>query len=168
MQVLHLLLNLASARLFWALTLESSLEKKITTSKRWEMDEEQWEKLQDSAALIFQEKRWKNRYARSGQKVATSLPHWHAHPSTACASHKDTVFWGETMNTEWPKRKAGGFRRKQRSCENCHSCLGNWKYFPSLPEWWFPDFNYFSILWEGYMATNLIWAWGNKTVNCTE
>lgn len=90
------------------------LREKSTTSKRWEMDEEQCKRTSGHCSMDMtggkeiKEQRGMSRVDSSCPP--TSLIHL---PNTACASHKDIrVFWGETMNTEWPKRKAKGFRRK--------------------------------------------------------
>lgn len=55
-------------------------------------------------------------------------------------------FEGKQRALRGQREKWGVSEEREHSCEKCHSYLGNWKYFPSLPEWSFPDFNYFPIV----------------------
>lgn len=57
-------------------------------------------------------------------------------------------FEGRQRALRGQREKRGVSEESEHSCEKCHSYLGNWKYFPSLPEWSFPDFNYFPIVSE--------------------
>lgn len=72
-------------------------------------------------------------------------------PSPSSASHQDIVFIfseGKQRALRGQREKWGVSEEREHSCEKCHSYLGNWKYFPSLPEWSFPDFNYSPIVSE--------------------
>lgn len=57
-----------------------------------------------------------------------------------------SFFEGKQRALRGQREKWGVSEEREHSCEKCHSYLGNWKYFPSLPEWSFPDFNYFPIV----------------------
>lgn len=57
-------------------------------------------------------------------------------------------FEGRQRALRGQREKRGVSEESEHSCEKCHSYLGNWKYFPSLPEWSFPDFNYIPIVSE--------------------
>lgn len=168
MQVIYLLGNPASARLLQTLTPESSLVTNPPHPKGG-----RWMRSNEKSSRILQ--RW---YYSKKQDERTK---WHVlgrrqMPSHLTNTHTPKVsallmtiwFWEGKQWDLKGKEKNKGIQTKVSTRESCYSNLRNWKYFPSLSEW-FPYFNFFpNCLWEGYIATDFIWAWGNKKmVNCT-
>lgn len=169
-QVLQLLLNSASARLLWTLTLESGLEKNAPHPEggRWMRNNEKSFRILWHWYYRKKEDDRRDMHVLGRRQLPSCLTDTPM-PILPVLLTRISLLEGKQWTPSDQREKRGVSEESKHSCENCHSYLGNWNIFhPRLND----DFQ---ILIISQLSPRRIHVhqphlgWGNKTtVNCTE